>query len=91
MADNENVKRERWKPDGHKWEMSGTPDGWPMAHIPKVGGGVRLRLCHGCGEMHDEGPLPPACLAKLQARAEREESIVSEPKGEADGHSRKPR
>jgi len=65
MADNENVKRERWKPDGHKWEMSGTPDGWPRAipgmHIAQA----RLQHCPVCMEWHHMGQTPSKCLDDL--------------------------
>jgi hypothetical protein len=70
MADNENVKRERWRPDGHRWEMSGTPDGWPRAIPGTQVGQARLQRCPVCGKWHRMGQTPDACIQKLSARVE---------------------
>jgi hypothetical protein len=70
MGENENVKRDRWKPDGNRWEMVGTPDGWPRPipgmHIAQA----RLQRCPVCSDWHIAGRTPDGCLQKLSARIE---------------------
>lgn len=77
---------------GNKWDMGVGPDGWPVAQVPtNVNYGPRMRRCPACkGEHLQTEPLPKACLAVLQARAEAGDPIADK-EGDADGHSRKPR